>query len=438
MRIAIFFNDRNHRKEAFFSGMDFRNPQLGNPGIGGTDYEFILLVYALAKFSDCEVNLYCHEESNIYPGGVNVHILDSSSDLVAQVAADGNDILISKIGAVSDSAYSKANDSGLNIIVWAHNFMTGMFARKLAENPAVKRVVMVSHEHYDYYLDHPVIAKSTFIHNMYDGRHFPLREYPSSPAVTYTGGLYEAKGFHVLAAMWKDILREVPDATLYVIGSGRLYDKGAKLGAYGLADAKYEAMFMRHLTEGGEILPSVKFLGNMGAEKSEIYAKTTVGVMNPSGQTETFGMSALDAEACGVPVVSRAYGGLFETVRHGGTGYLGRNPEEIRRYIIMLLKDRELNVRLGRQAKEFAEKSFLPEVIVKKWLALFDDVMNGRPCEYIPPSQNVNGVKRLKIVNRWLHEHHIPTPPVSVLSPRNLQDMLPAGTYASLKRLLHR
>ena len=442
MRIAVFLNDHDYGKGAFFRSMDFRNPQLGNPGIGGTEYEFILLAYALAKFSDCEVNLYCREESNIYPDGVKVHIFRSNSDLIEQVKADGNDILVVRAYQLPDlyDIYGRAKDSGINVVAWSHNFMPYDLVGTLWKNPAVKRIVMVSHEHYDRYLDHPIIAKSTFIHNMFDGRCFRLREYPSSPAVTFTGGLYKHKGFHVLAAMWKDILREVPDATLYVIGSGKLYNKDTRLGGYGLAESEDEAMFMKHLTEGGEILPSVKFLGNMGAKKSEIYYKTTVGVvMNII--TETFGLVALDAEVCGVPVVARANYGLFDTVRHGETGYLGRNPEEIKRYIIMLLKDRELNVRLGRQAKEFTEKSFLPEVIVKKWLKLFDDVINGRPCERIPPTENYPVRKRIMLINRWLRDHHVPTIPLSTLTVSNFKLAVKRAIpepYERLKKLLGR
>ena len=441
MKIAIYLHAYVYSSALIspvISNMDFRNPQLGNPGVGGTEYEFVMLAYALADFSDAEVNLYIREATSIYPDRVNVRTFNDSIGLIAQVKADGNDLLVLRADSSPDfcEIYDRARDAGIKTIAWSHNFMPYDLMSRLAKNSAVKRVVMVSHEHYDHSLDHTVMKKAAYIHNMFDGRHFAMRDYPAEPAVTYTGGLYKSKGFHVLASMWKDILREVPDAKLYVIGSGRLYNKKAVLGPYGLAGKYYEPMFMKHLTENGKVFPSVRFLGTMGAEKTEIYYKTTVGVVM-NIVPETFGLVALDVQSCGVPVVAMAGYGFFETVKHGVTGYLGRNYDEIKKYIILLLKDEELNIRLGRQAKEFVEKTFLPEVIVKQWLKLFDDVLNDRPCEYIPPSEFRNyDFKRLKIANRWLHEHHIPFPPVSALNVKVLLKRIMPGPYNLLKKLL--
>ena len=443
MKIAVHPQDYVAGKGACFRNMDLRNPQLGNPGIGGTEYQFVMLSYALVNFSDCEVNLYCREGSNIYPDGVKVHTYRDNSELIEQVKADGNDIFILIASEEPDSVdiYNRARDAGINIIAWVHNFMGAKLLRILDTNQAVKRIVMVSHENYDHYLDHPAIAKSAYIYCMCDGKRFKLREYPQEPSVTYTGGLYKLKGFHVLASMWKDILTEVPRAKLYVVGSGRLYVKDAKLGSYGLADEEYEPMFMKYLTdESGKIIPSVKFLGTLGAEKSEIYYKTTVGVVNPTGLTENLAMSAVDMEACGVPVVTRAVSGLFEAVHHGETGFLGYNLEEIKKYIILLLKDKELNLRLGRNAKDHAEKTFSPEVVVKQWLKLFDDVLDNRPCEYIPPTLHNTGHKRLKIFNRWLRTHHIPTIPVVTLISvvKDTARKLLPWPYAVIKKILGR
>ena len=403
MKTAIYLSDNS------LSNLDCRNPQLGNPGIGGTEYEFLMLAYALAAFTDVEVNFYHYNNTNILPDGVKSWIIHDYFEAFQHAQAQGVEIMIFRGPCRPVEMLEAANKTKLKCIAWTHNFIDEDDLDALTKCDAIKRVVFVGHEHYDHYIYHPVIKKSTYIFNMFDGRHLKLRDFPIEPAVTYTGGLYHVKGFHILASMWKDILKEVPEAKLYVVGSGKLYNKFIELGPLGVAEKEYEDMFASSLMIDGKLMPSVNFLGTLGQEKTEVYYKTTVGVMNHSGASETFGISAIDMEACGVPVVTRAINGLFDTIKHGKTGLLGRNNDQIKNYIIKLLKDKELNLKLGRQAKEFAESEFLPEKLVKQWLKLFDDVMNDRPCEYIRPSENFgNNFKRLKIIDHWLMEHNIP------------------------------
>ena len=433
MKIAIYVDDLHG---ANFSGVDISTPYKGNPGIGGTEYEFVMLAYALVTFSDVEVNFY-HHNINKLPDGVHDWIIHDNNELIVLVKKHENDILIVRAygSPYLLEIYEMLRDAGIKCIVWAHNSMSGDFINSLYENPAVKRIVCVSREHYDLYIDSKATAKCTFIYNMFDCKYFKLRELPDNSAVTYTGGLYKDKSFHVFASMWRDILREVPDAKLYVIGSGKLYNHDAELGPLGVADAECEAMFAEYLTENGKLLPSVKLCGNMGIEKAEIYYKTTVGITN--FMPETFCISAVEMESCGVPVVNRRIGGVQNTVRHGETGFLGRNYDEIKKYIILLLKDKELNVKMGRQAKIFTENTFIPEKIVHDWLKLFDDVINDRPCEYIKPSENFSvNYKWWRIIKHWLREHHIPvieTWQVKKFAKNNF----PCLFYA-LKKILHR
>ena len=404
MKVGLYINDNSDAK---FSKIDLSSPQFGNPGIGGTEYEFVLLAYALAAFSDAEVNFY-HCNENKLSEGVNNWIVRDNAELLRMVKEHGNDVLVLRAmdyPALFD-LYDLIRNSYIKCIAWSHNWLPDELMYDLYGNEAIKRIVMVSREHYDYYINIEPIRKSTYIFNMFDGRPYRLRDLPAEPAVTYTGGLYKSKSFHVFASMWKDILREVPDAKLYVVGSGKLYDHNAELGSLGVADKECEDMFAEYLMENGKLMPSVKFLGNMGQEKAEIYYKTTVGVTNFT--PETFCISAVELEACGVPLVNMAWGGVLNTVKHNETGLLAKNNSELKEYIIFLLKDRELNIKLGRQAKEFADEAFLPENIVKQWLNLFDDVILDRPCTYIKPEENFgNSFKWFKVIDHWLMDHHL-------------------------------
>ncbi len=70
--------------------------------------------------------------------------------------------------------------------------------------------------------------------------------------------------------------------------------------------------------------------------------------------TESFGMVALEAQACGTPVVSRAVGGAGEVVEHGVTGFLvdSPDPEDFAEAVVTILADEGIKSSMGREAAE--------------------------------------------------------------------------------------
>ena len=405
MRIGFYFNDSG------FRDMDLRNPIYGNCGIGGTQYCFIMLADALVKYTKYEVFFYHYNQNHLPEGVVDCIVMDYK-EMLKKCAEDNIEIFIFKPEGITEFVKSLRNVS-MDCIAWAHNYLLDEEINEFYSNHQLKRIVYVGREEYDRYIDHPAISKMTYIYNMFDGRVFHQRPMPVVPTVTYTGSLVKAKGFHMLANIWPSILKKVPDAQLFVIGNGQIYNRDVKLGSFGIADEQYERMFIDAITKDGKLLPSVHFCGAMGKEKVQIYQKTTVGIMNPSGKTETFGLSAIEMEACGIPVVTRAANGLFDTVIDAETGYLVRNQRQFQNRIVELLIDKSKNTDLGKRAKQFVETSFLPEHLVVKWTRMFDEIKIGIPAKMMKPEKNWwNNLKWIRYINYRIHMAKIPTAPL--------------------------
>ena len=75
-------------------------------------------------------------------------------------------------------------------------------------------------------------------------------------------------------------------------------------------------------------------------------------------RSESFGLVALEAAACGTPVVAAAVGGLATLVVPGITGFLvdGRDPTSYAAHVSRLLDDPDLAALVGAQAAALARR----------------------------------------------------------------------------------
>jgi D-inositol-3-phosphate glycosyltransferase len=99
----------------------------------------------------------------------------------------------------------------------------------------------------------------------------------------------------------------------------------------------------------------VAFLGKKSQDTLPYYYSASEAVIVPS-HYESFGMVALEAMACGVPVVASQVGGLAFLIQDGITGYhvpVGE-PEALGDRIIALIENGDLRQQLGNNAYEFA------------------------------------------------------------------------------------
>ncbi len=97
-------------------------------------------------------------------------------------------------------------------------------------------------------------------------------------------------------------------------------------------------------------------------------------------RSESFGLVALEAAACGIPVVAAAVGGLRSIVEHGRTGFLvdGHDPVWFAAYVDELLANPALAAELGRSAAERA-RSFTWSTTAARLRRLYADLATRAP-----------------------------------------------------------
>lgn len=136
-----------------------------------------------------------------------------------------------------------------------------------------------------------------------------------------------------------------------------------------VGDGPERPMAERFAREAG-IADRVEFLGNISAVEGVMGAGDVF--LLPS-EEESFGLSALEAMACGVPVVASDAGGLPELVAHGQGGFTFAvgDTAAMARQVVTLLRDPAALAEQRQRARQRAAEQFSAERVVGEYEALY-------------------------------------------------------------------
>ena len=159
------------------------------------------------------------------------------------------------------------------------------------------------------------------------------------PVLLFVGRIQPLKGVDVAVRALAALNRR--DASLYVVG-----------GASGLQGDTEVARVNALINELG-LTQQVHFVEPQAHHMLSTYYRAADAVWVPS-RSESFGLVALEAAACGTPVIANAVGGLLSLVDHGLTGYLvaDRDPEMFAQYTAELLNNPALASAMSIAAAE--------------------------------------------------------------------------------------
>ncbi|MEW6731337.1 MAG: N-acetyl-alpha-D-glucosaminyl L-malate synthase BshA [Acidobacteriota bacterium] len=122
-----------------------------------------------------------------------------------------------------------------------------------------------------------------------------------------------------------------------------------------------------------------KNIAFVGKQPSIVDYLSVADLLLLPSETESFGLAALEAMACEVPVIASNVGGLPEVVVDGETGYLAEvgDLETMAKYAAKILASDTLQRKMGTFARQIAIEKFSTEKIIPLYIEYYQQILNG-------------------------------------------------------------
>lgn len=176
--------------------------------------------------------------------------------------------------------------------------------------------------------------------------------------LVHTSNFRQVKRVTDVIRIFNNVLKEIP-SKLVLVGDG--------------PDRSECERLCRELN----IYENVKFLG----KQEGIVDILSVGdiFLIPS-QSESFGLAALEAMACGLPVVASSVGGLPELIVHNETGYIAEigDVERMSKYVIDLLTNERKYKRFAELSRKRAVDNFDNSKVIPLYENHYNKILNGK------------------------------------------------------------
>jgi glycosyltransferase involved in cell wall biosynthesis len=189
----------------------------------------------------------------------------------------------------------------------------------------------------------------------------------SSPMIFFIGRLTWVKGVDSLVRAMPQIIKEIPDAKLVILGKGEMDQMLTQM----VRDLHLEENVLLHF----RMVPE--------EERLMYYAACDIAVF-PS-KYEPFGIVCTEAQSMGKPVVVGATGtsGLREQVIPTGNEICGfhinpYDPLDIAKYVVKILKDPDLAATMGKNGRSRVLEHFTWEIASEKTIGIYQELVDGR------------------------------------------------------------
>ena len=179
----------------------------------------------------------------------------------------------------------------------------------------------------------------TVIHNGVDNLSYTPGTKSDSPRIIFVGRLRRYKSVDVLIRAMPLVLLKIPNLRLDIVGSGPMADE------------------LHRLADNLCVSGSIRFHGFVSERNKVEFLRQAHLAIQPS-MKEGWGLTVLEANACGTPVVAANVPGLIDSVVHGKTGILvpHGDPDALAQEVVALLIDADRRSKMSQAAVAWSQQ----------------------------------------------------------------------------------
>ena len=201
---------------------------------------------------------------------------------------------------------------------------------------------------------------------------------PDHPVLLQLGRMVPRKGVDTVIRALGHLSREAGMSPRLLIVGGESDEPDARITP--------EIGRLRRIAEEEGLSDEVVFVGRRGRGSLKYYF-SAADIFITTPWYEPFGITPVEAMACGTPVIGSRVGGIKFTVREGENGYLvpPNDPEALAEQIAHLYRNPELLTQFGRQAIRRANSLFTWQRVTSAVANLYEEVI---PASHLQRYEN--------------------------------------------------
>jgi spore coat protein SA len=183
--------------------------------------------------------------------------------------------------------------------------------------------------------------------------------------ILYVGRLTPKKGTHIVLDAMNSVMKSHPNTALMIIGSKW----------YGGNEPNEYIDLLKKSSK--ELKGPVIFTGFLSPYEIPKYYSIGDIFVNLSQWREPLARVHYEAMAAGLPIITTNRGGNAEVMKEGVNGFIlndYENPRVLEKYIVHLLDNKELALKLGVNGRKLAEEKYNFNRLANDLLKLFDSV----------------------------------------------------------------